>query len=190
MEDHAMPNQDRYCIICGQAGSYLDFSPPYDAPAKQRCPRYPEDGCGLTVAWLDDDSMPSKGESPDALGDLSVAIAHLLPDIVITDRSRVDVIDAKYKAHFAELDERGWCAFTEDAREAHRADVHQILACASLFDGPEVRAILVCPLREDTWRNLCERGRDVSVAELFSGQRRVQLELRGMPFGPTVERSC
>ena len=38
-------------------------------------------------------------------------------------------------------------------------------------------------LREDTWRILHRRGRDVSMAEIFSGHRRVQLELRGLPFG-------
>jgi 5-methylcytosine-specific restriction endonuclease McrBC regulatory subunit McrC len=111
------------------------------------------------------------------------SIGHLLPDIVVTYRARIDVIDAKYKAHLAELDEHGWRAFTEDVREHHRADVHQILAYASLFDAPEVRAILVYPLREQTWEILHARGRDISVAELFSGRRRVRLELLGLPFG-------
>jgi len=50
-----MPNWDRYCIICGQNGSCLDFNPPYGGPATQRCPRHPEEGCGPTVAWLEDD---------------------------------------------------------------------------------------------------------------------------------------
>jgi hypothetical protein len=111
------------------------------------------------------------------------AMGHLLPDMVVTYRGRIDVVDAKYKAHLSDLDEQGWRAFTEDAREAHRADVHQILAYASLFDASEVRAILVYPLRERTWQVLHNRGRDVSVAELFSGRRRVRLELRGLPFG-------
>lgn len=111
------------------------------------------------------------------------SMGHLLPDIVITYRDRIDVLDAKYKAHLAELDEQGWRAFTDDAREAHRADVHQILAYASLLDAPEVRAILVYPLRESTWRILHGRGRDTSVADLYSGRRRVRLELRGLPFG-------
>jgi hypothetical protein len=111
------------------------------------------------------------------------SMGHLLPDIVVTYRSRVDVVDAKYKAHLAELDEQGWRAFTEDAREAHRADIHQALAYAALFDAPEVHAILVYPLHPDTWRTLNSRGRDVSKAEVFSGHRRVQLELRGLPFG-------
>jgi len=111
------------------------------------------------------------------------SMGHLLPDVVVTYRDRIDVLDAKYKAHLAELDEQGWRAFTDDAREAHRGDVHQILAYASLFDAPDVRAILVYPLRERTWRILHDRGRDISVAELFSGRRRVRLELRGLPFG-------
>ena len=111
------------------------------------------------------------------------SMGHLLPDMVVTYRDRIDVIDAKYKAHLAELDDQGWRAFTDDAREAHRADVHQALAYASLFDAPEVRATLVYPLRERTWSVLKARGRDRSVAEVFSGRRRVKLELRGLPFG-------
>ena len=111
------------------------------------------------------------------------SMGHLLPDIVVNYRDRVDVVDAKYKAHLAELDEQGWRAFAEDAREAHRADVHQIPAYASLFDAPEVRAVLVYPLHENTWRILHDRDRDVSVAEIFSNHRRVRLELRGLPFG-------
>jgi 5-methylcytosine-specific restriction endonuclease McrBC regulatory subunit McrC len=111
------------------------------------------------------------------------SLGHLMPDIVVTYRDRIDVIDAKYKSHFAELDEHGWHAFTADTRESHRADMHQILAYASLFDAPEVRAVLVYPLRERTWRILRERDRDVSFAEIFAGRRRVRLELRGVPFG-------
>jgi McrBC 5-methylcytosine restriction system component len=111
------------------------------------------------------------------------SLGHLMPDIVVTYRDRIDVVDAKYKSHFAELDEHGWHAFTTEVRDSHRADMHQILAYASLFEAPEVRAILVYPLREGTWRVLRERGRDTSIAEIFSGRRRVRLELRGVPFG-------
>src|SRR5262249_16200037 len=111
------------------------------------------------------------------------SLGHLLPDIVVTYRDRVDIVDAKYKAHLAELDEHGWRAFTDDTREAHRADIHQILAYASLFEASDIRAILVYPLRERTWRILRDRSRDVSVAEVFAGARSVRLELRGLPFG-------
>ena len=59
MEADAMPNLDRYCVSCGMGGSYLDFSPSYGEPATQQCTRHPEDGCGSTVAWLEDDDDSS-----------------------------------------------------------------------------------------------------------------------------------
>jgi len=111
------------------------------------------------------------------------SLGHLVPDIVVFRGSSVHVIDAKYKAHLAELDEYGWQRFTEDVREAHRADIHQVLAYASLYAADEVKATLVYPLRLATYEALAERGRDRSVAQLMHGARRVELELRGVGFG-------
>lgn len=111
------------------------------------------------------------------------SMAQLIPDIVVFRGSSVHIVDAKYKAHLAELDEHGWHRFTTDAREAHRADIHQVLAYASLYAADEVRATLVYPLRQTTYEALRARGRDVSVAHLLHGARQVRLELRGMPFG-------
>jgi hypothetical protein len=111
------------------------------------------------------------------------SLGHLVPDIVVFRGDVVHVIDAKYKAHLAELDEQGWQRFTDDVREAHRADIHQVLAYASLYAADEVRASLVYPLRRSTFDALARRGRDRSVATLLHGARRVQLELRGVPFG-------
>lgn len=110
-------------------------------------------------------------------------LGHLVPDIVIVRGSAVQIVDAKYKAHLAELDEHGWHRFTDDVREAHRADIHQVLAYAALYAADDVHATLVYPLRRATFEALHERGRDRSVAELFHGARRVRLELRGLPFG-------
>ena len=111
------------------------------------------------------------------------SLGHLVPDIVVTTGSTVHIVDAKYKAHLAELDEHGWRRFTDDAREAHRADIHQVLAYAALYSADEVRASLVYPLRESTFEALERRGRDRSVAHLYHGARRIRLELRGVPFG-------
>jgi len=111
------------------------------------------------------------------------SLGHLVPDIVVFRRNVIQVIDAKYKAHLAELDEQGWHRFTEDAREAHRADIHQVLAYASLYASDEIQASLVYPLRRSTFEALRDRGRDRSCATLFHGARRVRLELRGIPFG-------
>jgi len=111
------------------------------------------------------------------------SLGHLVPDIVVRRGRSVHIVDAKYKAHLAELDEAGWHRFAEETREQHRADLHQVLAYAALYDAEEVTATLVYPLRPETWRALRERGRDVSRAQLLHGGRRVSVELRGMAFG-------
>jgi hypothetical protein len=111
------------------------------------------------------------------------SMGHLIPDIVVFQGKSVHIVDAKYKAHMAELDEHGWHRFTTDVREAHRADIHQVLAYSSLYAAEEVKATLVYPLRQSTYEALRERGRDVSTANLLHGARQVRLELRGMPFG-------
>jgi hypothetical protein len=112
-------------------------------------------------------------------------LGHLLPDVVVQHGRSVQIVEAKYKAHLAELDEVGWRDFIEEQRAAHRADLHQVLAYASLYDADEIRATLVYPLRRLTWENLRARRRDVSIADLYAGGRHVRLELRGLPFGGT-----
>ena len=59
-----MPNWDRYCTICGAAGSYLEFNPPHGDPSTQSCLRYPDDGCNSTVAWLDHDEDSTDNARP------------------------------------------------------------------------------------------------------------------------------
>ena len=110
-------------------------------------------------------------------------LGHLVPDIVIRRGRSVQVVDAKYKAHLAEVDDMGWRKFEEETREAHRADLHQVLAYASLYEAEEITATLVYPLRLSTFLSLRERHRDRSFADLLHGGRRVRLELRGLPFG-------
>jgi hypothetical protein len=111
------------------------------------------------------------------------SLGHLVPDLVIHRGRSVQIVDAKYKAHLAELDASGWHRFADEARESHRHDLHQVLAYAALYEADVVTATLVYPLRRSTWEHLRLRGRDVARAELAHGGRRVQLELRGIPFG-------
>lgn len=113
------------------------------------------------------------------------SLGHLVPDIVVRRGRSVQIIDAKYKAHLADLDDDGWRRFTDDAQAAHRADVHQVLAYAALYDAEETIATLVYPLRGSTWELLAARRRDIWRADLLHGGRRVRLELRGLPFGTT-----
>ena len=63
-------------------------------------------------------------------------------------RSSVWIVDAKYKSHFAEIDESGWRRMADEIRESHRADIPQILAYSALFEAREVIGTLAYPLRE------------------------------------------
>lgn len=136
------------------------------------------EGGELRVGRLGQTTMPIHWSTSTAR-----TMTQLVPDIVVRRGRSVRVVDAKYKAHFAELDEHAWMQFSEEIRDAHRADVHQVLAYASLYDADEVTATLVYPLRRSTWENLKERQRDSAYAELYRGNRSVRLELKGLPFG-------
>jgi hypothetical protein len=110
------------------------------------------------------------------------SMGHLVPDIVVTKAASVWIVDAKYKAHFAEIDESGWRQMADEIRESHRADIHQVLGYSALFDAPEIKATLAYPLRQHTWESLRDRGQDRVLAELYSGNRHVRMELWGLPF--------
>lgn len=135
-------------------------------------------GGDVKVARLGQTTFPLQWSDPSLK-----TLGHLAPDIVVRCGQSVQIIDAKYKAHLAELDEAGWHRFADHEREAHRADLHQVLAYASLYQADEVTAVLVYPVRQDTWEALRDRGRDSSRAELLHGGRRMSVELRGLPFG-------
>ena len=115
------------------------------------------------------------------------SLGHLAPDIVVSRSGSVRIIDAKYKSHFAEIDEQGWRQMADEIRERHRADLHQVLAYSALFDAPEITATLAYPLRRDTWTSLRRRGLDRSSADLYQGGRHVKLELWGLPFGAEAD---
>jgi len=106
----------------------------------------------------------------------------LIPDLVVHHQDRVYVIDAKYKGHFQELNAARWIALSDQLRNEHRHDLHQILAYASLFDGAEITAVLVYPMHEKTWSRLAEHNRTVARATLTGGGRPVELVLAGIPI--------
>jgi len=110
-------------------------------------------------------------------------LSHLVPDFVIRHRDQIRIVDAKYKAHFAELDESGWLKMAEDSRDAHRADFHQVLAYAALFEAQDTTVTLIYPLRRNTYEALASRKRDIVRADLSFAGRTIRAELRGVPFG-------
>ena len=110
-------------------------------------------------------------------------LRQLVPDFVLRRGQTLRIVDAKYKAHFAEIDESGWRRLSDEIRDAHRADVHQVLAYAALYEAKEIQVELVYPLRRSTFDALHARGLDVAQARLFHGARNLFLRLRGVPFG-------
>jgi hypothetical protein len=92
------------------------------------------------------------------------------------------IVDAKYKSHFAEVDELGWRQMADDIRDSHRADIHQVLGDSAPFDAPEITATLAYPLRHETWESLLARRMDRIAADIYSGSRHVRLEFWGIPF--------
>lgn len=119
----------------------------------------------------------------------SSTLRSLVPDMVVEKSDSVRVIDAKYKAHLADIDEAGWRRMADDVRESHRADLHQVLAYSTLFNKPKVTATLAYPLPLETWARLHERGRDSSSAHLYVGSRHIELEIWGLPFGPVSSQA-
>jgi 5-methylcytosine-specific restriction endonuclease McrBC regulatory subunit McrC len=114
------------------------------------------------------------------------SLGHLVPDIAVTRERGVWIIDAKYKSHFAEIDESGWRRMADDIRESHRADLHQALAYASLFDADEITTTLAYPLRQSTWAALRTRALDRSTADVYHGARHITVELWGLPFNAAL----
>ena len=103
-------------------------------------------------------------------------IGHLAPDFVIELPGHTVFVDAKYKPHLEDAARIGWDRVATAARDAHRADVHQALAYASLSDQPRVDTVLAYPV---------PYGADLpfTTAELPAGNRLVRLMLLGLPFG-------
>ncbi|MCC6152106.1 MAG: hypothetical protein IT461_17795 [Planctomycetes bacterium] len=132
-----------------------------------------------------------KGQStfPIAWDRGSSSLQQLVPDFVLRRGPSIRIVDAKYKAHFAEIDENGWRRLADEIRDAHRADVHQVLAYAALYEASEIQVELVYPLRRSTFEALHARGLDTAQARLLHGSRNLLLRLRGVPFGTKTDAS-
>jgi 5-methylcytosine-specific restriction endonuclease McrBC regulatory subunit McrC len=112
------------------------------------------------------------------------SLGHLVPDFVIQRAETLEIVDAKYKAHFADLDYTRWTTFAEGAKESLRADIHQVLAYAALFPPVEtVLATLMYPVNQELYADLRVSYRDVVTATIPVGSRSMKLSLRALPFG-------
>ncbi len=112
------------------------------------------------------------------------SLGHLVPDFVVHRFDGIEIIDAKYKAHFADLDTTRWFELAEETQAAMRADLHQILAYAATSGSADhVRATLVYPVRRRLYEDLAQYNRTETRAVIPVGQRQITLRMKAIPFG-------
>jgi McrBC 5-methylcytosine restriction system component len=111
---------------------------------------------------------------------------YLLPDLLLEREGITIVVDAKYKQHWEEMQERRWGEIEQETRERHRSDLLQVLAYSNLARTPQVLTCLAYPCRRATWESLQTRGRLFHRASLVAGDRRVSLLLTALPLAVEV----
>lgn len=110
----------------------------------------------------------------------------LVPDLFLDLDGITVIVDAKYKRHWEELQNRRWSGQEAELREQHRQDILQVLAYANLAATETVVCCLMYPCSEATWESLKDRGQLFHQAELPSRSRRVQLWLTAIPMSAKV----
>jgi McrBC 5-methylcytosine restriction system component len=108
---------------------------------------------------------------------------YLLPDMMLERGETTIIVDAKYKEHWEELQDRRWGELEAELRERHRADLLQVLAYANVATTPHVVVCLAYPCARETWASLIDRQRLVHRASLRAGEKRVDLVLTAVPMG-------
>lgn len=112
------------------------------------------------------------------------ALGHLAPDVVVRRGDAIEIVDAKYKSHFADLDAERWHELHEEVQQSMRADIHQVLAyAAACGTSNDVSASLIYPVRREMFERLSEQKRHISSAVIPVGMRTVSLNIRAIPFG-------
>ncbi|MDP9236235.1 MAG: hypothetical protein M3P30_02365 [Chloroflexota bacterium] len=111
---------------------------------------------------------------------------YLLPDLMLERGDTTIIVDAKYKEHWEEMQDRPWGQLEDELRERHRADLLQVLAYGNLTTSPRILLCLAYPCSKDTWTSVKERGRLFHRASLRAGDRRIDLRLTAFPMGVPI----
>jgi hypothetical protein len=106
----------------------------------------------------------------------------LIPDLMMERADILVIVDAKYKEHWEEMQERRWADLEEEIRERHRADLLQVLAYSTVAQKPRVLVCLAYPCSEERWCSLRARNRLVHRASLPMTQRHIELALVAFPL--------
>ena len=96
------------------------------------------------------------------------------------------IVDAKYKEHWEEMQQRRWSNLDEELRAHHREDLLQVLAYANLSTKPRTIVCLAYPCLETTWQSLKERRMLFHRASVSAGNRSVDLLLTAFPMSTRV----
>jgi hypothetical protein len=112
----------------------------------------------------------------------------LQPDIWLEQENLTVIVDAKYKRHWEEFQERSWARMEEQIREHHRNDLLQVLAYANLARTERVAACLIYPCTVESWESLRLRSRLVHRAEITLGSRALELWLTAIPISADLEQ--
>ncbi len=110
----------------------------------------------------------------------------LVPDLVIEREDTTIIVDAKYKEHWEEMQERRWADLEEELRDRHRADLLQVLAYSTVARTPKVLVCLAYPCNEERWLSLRARNLLLHRASLPTAERRVELVLAAFPLSTRV----
>ena len=110
----------------------------------------------------------------------------LIPDLVIEREDTTIIVDAKYKEHWEEMQERRWTDLEEELRERHRADLLQVLAYSTVARKRKVLVCLAYPCNEERWLSLRARNLLLHRASLPLTERRVELVLVAFPLSTRV----
>jgi len=106
----------------------------------------------------------------------------LIPDLVVERGDLTIVVDAKYKEHWEEMQDRRWNDLEDELRERHRADLLQVLAYSTVAETPKVLVCLAYPCNEARWQSLHDRNLLVHRAALPSIGRQIELVLIAFPL--------
>ncbi|HUA35588.1 MAG TPA: hypothetical protein VMA09_18405 [Candidatus Binataceae bacterium] len=127
-------------------------------------------------------SRRALGWSPPYLGSQK----SLIPDVTLEREDLTVIVDAKYKDHWEEMQDRRWTNLDEELRERHRDDLLQVLAYSTIARTRRVVVCLAYPCREDTWESLRETGRLFHRASVPAGDRQIELLLTAFPLSTRV----
>lgn len=112
------------------------------------------------------------------------ALGHLVPDFIVHRPDRIEIVDAKYKSHFMDLDVTRWMALADEVQSSMRADIHQVLAyAAAIGQSRQVVTTLVYPVTHSLFTELLMEKRTESVAVIPVGLTELVLRVRALPFG-------